>query len=87
MDNALESFPDRLGDAERNLENTKQQLLNAKTELERPFAQKDELKTKSARLAELDALLNLEQKDVEIVDEGPDEEVEAGTKMVRAYAR
>ena len=73
MDNALESFPQRLTDAEQNFENTKQQLLNAKAELERPFAQEDELKTKSARLAELDALLNLEQKDVEIVDEEPDE--------------
>ncbi|MPM21189.1 hypothetical protein SDC9_67632 [bioreactor metagenome] len=85
MDNALESFPERLGDAERNLENTRQQMLNAKAELERPFAQDEELKTKSARLAELDALLNLEQKDVEIVDEAPDEEV--ASSGIRQYAR
>ncbi len=87
MDNALESFPERLSDTERTLENTRQQLQNAKAELERPFAQEEELKTKSARLTELDALLNLEQKDEEIVDEEPDEEVEAGAKAVRAYAR
>lgn len=85
MDNALEGFPERLSDAQRNLENTRQQLLNAKAELERPFAQEDELKAKSARLAELDALLNLEQKDVEIVDEEPDEAV--ASSGVRQYAR
>ena len=40
----------------------------------RPFAQEERLKTESARPAEPDALLNLEQKDVEIADEEPDEE-------------
>lgn len=87
MDNALESFPERLSDTERTLENTRQQLSNAKAELERPFVQEEELKTKSARLAELDTLLNLEQKDAEIVDEEPDEDVEAGVNRVQAYAR
>jgi hypothetical protein len=87
MDNALESFPGRLSDAERSLENTRQQLSNAKAELERPFAQEEELKTKSARLAELDALLNLEKKDVEIVDEEPDEEAEAGARKVQVCVR
>ena len=86
MDNALESFAERLIDTERNLENTKQQLFNAKAELERPFAQEEELKTKSARLAELDALLNLEQKDLEIVDEEP-EDIETSAKQVQVGVR
>jgi hypothetical protein len=87
MDNALAVLSERLDDADRTLGNTHQQLLNAKAELERPFAQEEELKTKSARLAELDALLNLEQKDSEIIDEEPDEEVETGVNRVQVYAR
>jgi len=87
MDNALESFAERRSDTERNLENTKQQLFNAKAELERPFVQEEELKTKSARLAELDALLNLEQKDVEIVDEEPDEGDDSLEKKICEYVR
>lgn len=86
MDNALESFTEHLSDAKQNLENARQQMLNAKAELERPFTQEEELKTKSARLAELDALLNLEQKDVEIVDEEPDEET-ANQKAVKVISR
>jgi N12 class adenine-specific DNA methylase len=87
MDNALAGLPERLDDAERTLENTHQQLLNAKAELERPFIQEEELKTKTARLAELDALLNLEQNDEEILNDEPDEAVDAGTNRVLAYAR
>ena len=41
------------------MENTKQQMEAAKQELAKPFAQEAELKTKSARLAELDAELNM----------------------------
>lgn len=87
IDNALESLPVRLNDAEHSLENTKQQLVNAKAELERPFALEDELKTKTARLAELDALLNLDQKENEIVDEEPDGEMEVTGRNVRNTER
>ena len=88
LDNALDGFPDRLSEAERMLENTQQQLINAKAELQRPFAQEEELKTKSARLAELDALLNLEQKeDVEIADDAPDEEMETSIGKARGMTR
>lgn len=85
MDNVLECFPDRLSTAEQSLENSRQQMINAKAELERSFSQEDELKMKSARLAELDALLNLEEKDVEIVDEEPDEAI--APSGVRQYTR
>ena len=50
------------------LENTKVQLANAKQEVEKPFPQKDELKTKSARLDELNILLNMDKRENEIVD-------------------
>jgi hypothetical protein len=51
------------------------EVLN-KAEVERPFAQKGELKTKSARLDELNILLNMDQKDNELVDREPDEGAE-----------
>ena len=50
------------------LENTKVQLANTKQEVEKPFSQKDELKTKSARLDELNILLNMDKRENEIVD-------------------
>ena len=46
---------------------------NAKVEIERPFVQEDDLKIKSARLDELNILLNIEQKDNELVDGEPEE--------------
>jgi len=61
LDNALANLPQRLTDAEARLETAKQQLISAKEELGKPFPQEDELKTKSARLAELDAELNLDR--------------------------
>jgi len=42
-------------------------------EVEKPFPQEDELKTKTARLNELNSLLNLDKKENEIVDGEPDE--------------
>ena len=46
------------------LDATKQQMAAAKAELDKPFPQEEELKTKSARLAELDAELNMDQRAV-----------------------
>ena len=56
------------------LENINIQLANAKQEVEKPFPQEDELKTKSARLDELNILLNMDKRDSEIVDGEPDED-------------
>ena len=50
------------------LENINVQLANAKQEAEKPFPQEDELKTKSARLDELNVLLNMDKRESEIVD-------------------
>ena len=49
-------------------ENTRVQLENAKAEVQKPFPQEEELKTKSARLNELNAMLNLDKRENEIVD-------------------
>lgn len=50
------------------LENTRVQLENAKAEVQKPFPQEKELAVKTARLNELNALLNLDKKENEIVD-------------------
>ena len=56
------------------LENTRVQLENAKAEVQKPFPQEAELAAKTARLNELNALLNLDKKENEIVDGERDEE-------------
>ena len=61
LDNTLANMPQRQEDAKARLENARNQLASAKEELGKPFPQEAELKTKSARLAELDAELNLDR--------------------------
>ena len=60
LDNALDNFPERIEKAENHLGTLIQQRDAAQAALGKPFPQEDELATKSARLAELDALLNME---------------------------
>ena len=78
LDNAIESFPDRLQACQVQLENVLQQLEAAKAEVQVPFPREEELKRKSARLDELNILLNLDKKENEIV-EGEISEEEAPT--------
>ena len=68
LDNMIDSFPERLESCKMQLENVQSQLATAKSELGKPFAREDELRQKSARLDELNILLNLDKKDNEIVD-------------------
>ncbi len=68
LDNLLSGFKDSLHVCEEQLENTKVQLADAKAAVDKPFPQEDELKTKSARLDELNILLNLDKRENEIVD-------------------
>lgn len=68
LDNALNSFQEKLTACEAQLENTKVQLENAKLEVQKPFPQEEELKTKTVRLNELNAMLNLDKRENEIVD-------------------
>ena len=60
--NALAGIERTLPQVERRLENLEQQLAQAKEEAKRPFAQEAELAEKSARLAELNSLLNMDEK-------------------------
>ena len=60
LDNALDSFPDRIARAENQLQTLYQRRDAAQQEVQKPFPKEAELAEKSARLAELDALLNME---------------------------
>lgn len=60
--NALAGIERALPQVERRLETLEQQLAQAKEEAKRPFAQEAELAEKSARLAELNSLLNMDEK-------------------------
>ena len=62
LDNAIGNFADRIAVADAALDSLEQQKQAAEVEIAKPFAQEEELQTKSARLAELDALLNMEHQ-------------------------
>ena len=79
LDNALEGLPKRLEINEQELENTKKQFGTAKIDVQKPFNQEEELQTKTARLNELNALLNVDKRENEIVGGEPDEGEEAPT--------
>ncbi len=83
LDNALENLPKALESERAKLEETKAQLENARTELAAPFAREEELAEKTARLQELNILLNMDEKDKTLMDDVPDEGDEApARKMV-----
>ena len=62
LDNALSGIPKRLEKANQTLEGLYAQQEAAKAELGKPFPQEAELTAKSARLAELDAMLNMDER-------------------------
>ena len=77
LDHLLDGMEDRMRACKEQLENTKLQLENAKLEVDKPFPHEDELKTKSARLDELNILLNMDKRENEIVDGDVGDEVTA----------
>ena len=75
LDNLLAGFDERIANAENRLENLLQQQTAAQAEVEKPFPQEEELAQKSARLAELNAQLDVDEKHHEPeMEETPDEE-------------
>ena len=87
LDNGIERFAESLSLAENDLENTKNQLETAKKEVQKPFIQEEELKTKLARLDELNILLNMDKRDNEIVGGEPDEGEVPNTRKEKTYER
>ena len=74
MDNALEGLPIKEQACREQLSDLQTQLETAKAEVQKPFPREAELNTKTARLEELNTLLNLDHKEPEIVDAEPDED-------------
>ena len=82
LDNAIDNFTDRIADAENALQNLEQQKQAAEVEVAKPFAQEEELAEKSARLAELNALLNID-RDRSSSQDAPEETEETETPATR----
>ncbi len=75
LDNSLNNFPERITAAENELTTLHQQQAAAQIEVEKPFPQEEELAEKSARLAELNAQLDVDEKSHEPEqEEQPDED-------------
>lgn len=87
LDNALENLAGSLQAEQNSLEETKTQLENARTELATPFAREEELAEKTARLKELNILLNMDEKGKTLMDDGPDEGEEIPERKVVGLER
>ena len=59
----LESYPEKLAEAEQRLETVQEQMTNAKEEVGKPFPKEEELNQKLERLSELNALLNMDERE------------------------
>lgn len=83
--NALDGMTGKMADVEQKLSNVEHQLETAKVEVTKPFAQEQELAEKLERLAELNALLNMDEKGDNALDMGDDEpEEETGEQSTPA---
>lgn len=87
IDNGIERFEEVLADTKNSLENTEKQFETAKQEIEKPFAKEEELRAKTARLDELNILLNMDKKENEIVGGEPDEGEPVGGRKEKSYER
>ena len=86
MDNVIDGLGTKLEAVRQALADTRTQLENAKSELATPFAKEAELAEKTARLKELNILLNMDQKDKSLIDDVPDEDTPEKQKS-RDYER
>lgn len=83
IDNCIDHFEAELQKAKNDLAETEKQLEIAKESLKEPFPREGELQEKQARLNELNALLNVDKKDNEIIDEEPeDREIKVPKKEI-----
>lgn len=87
IDNCIDHFEADLQKAKTDLAETEKQLEIAKESLKEPFSREQELQEKQARLNELNALLNVDKKDNEIIDEEPEEDGTTAVKKEKVYVR
>ena len=82
IDNSIDNLADAVKRYENDLADVKKQLETAKVEVEKPFAQEDELKQKNARLNELNALLSVDKHEPEFVGGEPDDNNSVSNKCI-----
>ena len=87
LDNLLDKLPERLAAVQAELMDTKTQLENARAEMETPFPKETELSEKTARLNELNILLNMDEKEKVLLDAEPDEGEEPPERKVAGLER
>ena len=76
INNLLESYPEKLAEAVQKLETVQEQLANAKEEVGKPFPKEEELNEKLERLSELNALLNMDEREDSEVEVSESDEKE-----------
>ena len=76
INNLLESYPEKLAEAEQRLETVQEQMTNAKEEVGKPFPKEEELNQKLERLSELNALLNMDEREVTETEQSESKEKE-----------
>ena len=84
--NVIDGLQGKLDAAREELSETQVQLENARTEMNTPFAKEAELAEKSARLKELNILLNMDQKDRSLLDDVPEDDAPEKAR-IRDYER
>lgn len=87
LNNAMAEMPKKLEYYREQLKTLHQQIETAKVQIEVPFDKEQELQTKSARLAELNILLNMDKRENEILDSDPEEDMDAPEKKTVGYER
>jgi len=87
LNNVLAEIPKKLEYCREQLKTLHQQIETAKQEVNIPFEKDEELQTKSARLSELNILLNMDKHDNEMLDGEPDENVDVPEKKTVGYER
>lgn len=87
LNNALVEIPKKLEYCREQLKTLYQQMETAKEQIDIPFEKEQELQTKSARLSELNILLNMDKHENEILDGEPDEDMDIPEKKTVGYER
>jgi len=87
LNNALAEIPKKLEYCREQLSTLHQQMETAREQIDIPFEKEQELQTKSARLSELNILLNMDKHENEMVDGEPDEEKDFPEKKAVGYER
>jgi hypothetical protein len=87
LNNALSEMPKRLEYCREQLNTLRHQMETAREQITVPFEKEQELNTKSARLAELNILLNMNKRENEVIDSEPDDETGEPEKKAAGYER